>query len=183
MKFEQLGASGLWVIDQERKSDERGWLSRTYCKIEFEQIGFTGEWVQHNHTFTQQAGSIRGMHYQFPPFTEVKLVRCIVGAIHDVVIDLREGSSTFLKHYPVELSASNGKMLFIPQGFAHGFQTLTDDVELVYCHSEFYKPGSESGLHYADPKLQIKWPLPVSLVSERDQSHRFLDNDFIGIKF
>jgi dTDP-4-dehydrorhamnose 3,5-epimerase len=183
MKFEQLEANGLWVVEQERRTDERGWLSRTFCKSEFEQIGFNGEWVQHNHTLTQRAGSIRGMHYQLQPFSEIKLVRCIVGAIYDVVIDLREGSPTFLQHYGVELTAANGRMLFIPKGFAHGFQTLSDGVELLYCHSQFYSPGSEYGLHYADPKLQIKWPLPASLISEKDQFYGFLKNDFTGIKF
>lgn len=183
MKFEQLKASGLWIVEQERRSDERGWLSRTYCKNDFKQIDFSGEWVQHNHTLTRKAGSIRGMHYQLPPYSETKLVRCIVGSIYDVVIDLREGSPTFLKHYAVELSAENGKMLFIPNGFAHGFQSLTDNVELVYCHSEFYESGYEAGLHYSDPQLHIQWPLPVSMISERDQSHKLIENNFTGIKF
>ncbi len=181
MNFEPVGLAGAWVISVDRKCDERGWFSRTYSKDEFAQIGFSKEWLQHNHTYTITKGSIRGMHYQQLPFAETKLVRCVSGAVYDVIVDLRYGSPTYLHWQAVELSADNGKMLLIPEGFAHGFQTIKEDTGLVYCHSEKYQPGYEAGLYYADPSLNIQWPLPVSVISERDMSHPLITEDFRGI--
>jgi len=161
--------------------DSRGWFARTYCKNEFAAIGHTKEWVQLNHSFTGLKGSLRGMHYQLPPFREIKMVRCIAGAVFDVIIDLREGSPTFLQWFGTELSAANKKMLYIPEGFAHGFQTLEDDCELIYHHSEFYTPGYEAGVRYDDALINISWPLPVTEMSDRDRNFSFITPDFKGI--
>lgn len=183
MNFDPLKLAGAWLISTDRKADERGWFTRTYCKDEFAQIGFSKEWLQHNQTFTIHKGTIRGMHYQNLPFAEIKLVRCVAGAVYDVIVDLRYGSPTYLQWQAVELSAGNGKMLFIPEGFAHGFQTLSENTELVYCHSERYQPGYEAGLFYADPVLAIHWPAPVTVTSERDMNHALITADFQGINF
>ncbi len=172
---------GSYVIDLNPFIDDRGWFARTYCEQEFQQIGHTKNWVQMNHSFTKQKGSIRGLHYQMPPFAEIKLVRCIAGCVYDVIVDIRKNSPTFLKWFAVELSAANKKMIYIPEGFAHGFQTLTDDAELIYHHSEFYKPGVEAGIKYDDPRLNIEWKLEVTNISERDKQHNFLTEEFKGI--
>jgi dTDP-4-dehydrorhamnose 3,5-epimerase len=134
-----------------------------------------------NHSFTKQKATIRGMHYQLPPFSEIKLVRCIAGAVYDVIIDLRKDSTTFLQWFGVELSAQNKKMIYIPQGFAHGFQALSDDCELIYHHSQFYTPGAEGGIKYDDKRVSINWPLTVTSISERDNQHPLLDKNFKGI--
>ena len=181
MKFIPTPLKGCYVIELDRVMDERGWFARTYCKNEFGQLGHTGEWVQLNHSFTAAAGTLRGMHYQLPPFGEIKLVRCIAGAVYDVVIDLRKDSETFLQWFGVEISAANSKMIYIPAGFAHGFQAIVDNSELIYHHSQFYSPGVEAGIKYDDPKVRIGWPLPVAGISERDEHHRQLDENFKGI--
>jgi dTDP-4-dehydrorhamnose 3,5-epimerase len=172
---------GSYTIDLSPFSDSRGWFARTYCKHEFEQIGHTKEWVQINHSFTVNHGALRGMHYQLAPFKEIKLVRCIAGAVFDVIIDLRRGSSTFLQWFGTELSAKNKKMMYIPEGFAHGFQTLASDTELIYHHTEFYIPAAEAGIRYNDSRLGIAWPLPATEISERDRQHPLLDDAFTGI--
>lgn len=181
MIFLKTSLKGSYVVEFEPLVDERGWFARTYCKNEFSIIGHTKDWVQLNHSFTRLKGTIRGMHYQLPSFSEIKLVRCIAGTVLDVIIDLRKGSSTFLNYFAVELSSSNKKMMYIPEGFAHGFQTLTDDCELIYHHSQFYMSGFEGGIKYDDPKVNIKWPLPVENISPRDNSHLFINNNFNGI--
>lgn len=136
-----------------------------------------------NHSFTKTKGSIRGMHFQYPPHSEVKLVRCIAGAVQDVIVDLRQGSPTFLQWFGMELSALNRQMLYIPQGFAHGFQTLTDNCELLYQHSTIYQPGAEGGLRYNDESINIDWTLEVTVISERDNRHPLIDENFTGISF
>lgn len=181
MIFTETILNGCYIISPEPQSDSRGWFARTYCKEEFSKIGHQKEWLQLNHSATFNKGSIRGMHYQLPPFSEIKMVRCISGAIYDVVIDLRKDSPTFLKWLGTELSADNKKMMYIPEGFAHGFQTLSDNCELIYHHTAMYTPGSEGGMRYNDEKLNIKWPLPVSEISDRDKDHPLLNNDFKGI--
>lgn len=181
MMFEETILKGSFVIGLNILEDDRGWFARTFCKEEFEKIGHKIEWLQLNHSFTKQKGTIRGMHFQEPPFGEIKLVRCIAGIVYDVMIDLRKDSPTFLQSFGAELSADNKKMIYIPEGFAHGFQTLSDNCELMYHHSEFYKPNIESGLKYDDPKLNIEWPLLVTNISERDKQHDFLKDNFIGI--
>jgi dTDP-4-dehydrorhamnose 3,5-epimerase len=137
--------------------------------------------VQLNHSVTDKKGTIRGMHFQIEPFREIKMVKCIAGAVYDVIIDLRRDSSTFLKWFGAELSAKNKKMLYIPEGFAHGFQCLGDNCELIYHHSAFYIPGAEGGIRYDDLMIKIKWPLPVTLLSPRDATHPYLDENFKGI--
>jgi dTDP-4-dehydrorhamnose 3,5-epimerase len=181
MIFTPTTLKGSYVIGLEPFTDERGWFARTYCKNEFAAIGHTDEWVQLNHSVTNKKGAIRGMHYQLPPFSEIKMVRCIAGAVFDVIIDLRKDSPTFLQWFGTELSAANKKMIYIPGGFAHGFQTLTDNCELVYHHSQFYAPGVEGGIKYDEPKVNIEWPLPVVTISERDERHPFLDDNFKGL--
>jgi dTDP-4-dehydrorhamnose 3,5-epimerase len=182
MTFTETPLSGSFVIDLEIFSDDRGWFARTFCKNEFEQIGHTKEWVQLNHSVTYEKGSIRGMHFQYMPYSEIKMVRCIAGAIFDVIIDLRSGSPTFLQWFGTELSSVNKKMFYMPEGFAHGFQTLTADCELIYHHTSFYAPGAEGGIKYDDKKIGINWKLPVTEVSERDKNHPWLNESFTGIK-
>ena len=181
MRFTETNLKGSFVIDLTPFQDERGWFARTFCKEEFAKIGHTKEWVQMNHSFTKQQGTLRGMHYQLPPFSEIKMVRCIVGAVFDVIVDIRKKSPTFLQWFGIELSAANKKMIYIPEGFAHGFQTLTDDAELIYHHSEFYKANVESGIKYDEPRVGIDWKFELTNVSERDKQHNFLKEDFIGI--
>ena len=181
MTFKETILKGSFVIDLTPFQDKRGWFARTFCKDEFATIGHTKEWVQMNHSFTKQQGTIRGMHYQLPPFSEIKLVRCIAGAVFDVIVDIRKNSPTFLQWFGIELSANNKKMIYIPKGFAHGFQTLTDDAELIYHHSEFYKPNVEGGIKHTEPKVNIDWKLDVTNISERDKEHNFLKEDFEGI--
>jgi dTDP-4-dehydrorhamnose 3,5-epimerase len=181
MIFNETILKGSFVIDINPFEDERGWFARTFCKEEFKKIGHEGEWVQLNHSFTKQKGTIRGMHYQLPPYSEIKLVRCIAGAVFDVIVDIRKDSPAFLQWVGVELSAKNRKMIYIPEGFAHGFQALEENCELIYHHSAFYKPNVESGLKYDDPKLNIDWPLGAWNISERDRNHTLLTNNFIGI--
>jgi dTDP-4-dehydrorhamnose 3,5-epimerase len=181
MNFVPTPLPGAFIVEPQPLTDDRGWFMRYYCKDEFRQIGHDKEWVQCNHSLTIRKGTIRGMHYQLPPYGEIKLVRCIAGAVYDVIIDLRSGSPGFLQWFGVELSAGNKKMLYIPAGFAHGFQVLADNSELLYHHSEFYKPGSEGGIRYDDPTMRINWPLDVSVLSERDRQHPFLNDNFKGI--
>ncbi|MBV4359454.1 dTDP-4-dehydrorhamnose 3,5-epimerase [Pinibacter aurantiacus] len=181
MIFTPTSLQGSFVIDLNVFRDGRGWFARTYCKDEFAQIGHDAEWVQMNHSFTTKKGTIRGMHFQLPPFEEIKMVRCISGAVYDVIIDLRKDSATFLQYFGTELSAENRKMLYIPKGFAHGFQAVTENAELIYHHSQFYKPGVESGIRYDDPAIGIQWPLAAVNVSDRDLNHPLIDNNFKGI--
>lgn len=181
MIFVSTKLNGCYTIELSPFSDSRGWFARTYCKSEFQQIGHTKEWVQLNHSTTFSIGTIRGMHYQVKPFREIKMVRCIVGTVYDVIVDLREGSSTFLQWFGTELSAENKKMIYIPEGFAHGFQTLTNGCELIYHHTEFYNPNAEAGIKYNEPLVNIQWPLPLTEISERDNNHPYLDVNFKGI--
>lgn len=181
MVFTETILKGSFTIELTPFTDNRGWFARTYCKDEFKRIGHTGEWVQMNHSFTSKAGALRGMHYQLPPFTEIKMVRCIAGAVYDVIIDLRKDSATFLQWFGTELSAKNKRMIYIPEGFAHGFQTLTDDCELIYHHTELYMPGAEAGVQYNDTRIGINWPLTPTEISERDKQHPLLNNNFTGI--
>ncbi len=181
MIFNETSLKGSYTIDLEPFTDERGWFARTFCKEDFKKIGHYKEWLQINHSFTKQTGLIRGMHYQLPPFSEIKLVRCIAGKIYDVIVDIRKDSATFLQWFAAELSAENKRMMYIPEGFAHGFQTLTENCELIYHHTATYKPGSEGGLRYNDGILGIQWPVAATSMSERDQNHPYLEKDFKGI--
>ncbi len=146
------------------------------------KIGWRGKIAQINHTYTNIAGTIRGMHYQNYPYCEVKMISCIRGAIWDVAVDIRKESPTYLKWYAEEISAKNGRALLLPEGVAHGYQALTDNVELIYFHSKPYMPGYEAGMHPMDPKLSIQWPLKNNSISTKDMGHAFINNNFEGIK-
>lgn len=181
MTFHPTPLEGSYTIELSPFGDERGWFARTYCEKEFASIGHDKKWVQLNHSFTKKQGAVRGMHFQLPPFSEIKLVRCIAGSVFDVIIDIRKDSLTFLQWFGTELSAANRRMLYIPEGFAHGFQTLTEDCELIYHHSAFYTPGAEGGIRYNDPAVNINWPMAVTEISERDRNHPLLDSTFKAI--
>ena len=171
MIFTSLDLTGAYLIQLDKKIDERGFFARYYCEKEFAERQLEVRWVQMNTTLTSHKGTIRGLHFQREPMTEAKVVRCLNGAIWDVIVDLRSGSSTFGKWIAVELNAFNKSMIYVPKGFAHGFQTLADDTELLYMHSEFYSTENEGGINYQDTTLSIRWPLPISMVSERDKKH------------
>lgn len=183
MTFTETPLSGAYLITLSPHSDQRGWFARTYDKSAFAHIGHHADWVQINHSLTRQVGAIRGMHFQQSPKAEIKLVRCIAGTVFDVLIDLRAGSPTLGRWFGTELSAENQQMLYIPKGFAHGFQTLTTDCQLIYCHSESYSPDYEGAVRYNDPKISINWPLPVTDLSERDANHSLLNDRFVGLTF
>lgn len=181
MLFNPTILEGCFTIQPEPYSDNRGWFARYYCKNEFAQIGHSQEWVQMNHSFTEKTGTLRGLHFQHPPYQEIKLVRCIAGRVYDVVVDLRKESPTFLKWFGIELSAANKTMIYIPNGLAHGFQALDNNCELLYHHSAYYNASAEGGLRFDDPTLAIQWPLPVTQISGRDANHPLLEEKFKGI--
>ncbi|OJF98486.1 dTDP-4-dehydrorhamnose 3,5-epimerase family protein [Pararhizobium antarcticum] len=172
---------GLVVVNRRILKDDRGFLTRLFCPDDLKAFGWSGRVAQVNETGTVQRGTVRGMHFQNPPFAEIKLIACTRGRVLDVVVDIRHGSPTFLKHFAVELSEDNGRSLLVPRGFAHGFQTLTDDAHMLYMHSESYVAASEGGLHSQDPRLAIGWPLPVINLSSRDAAHPLLQPDYVGV--
>jgi dTDP-4-dehydrorhamnose 3,5-epimerase len=177
-----LPLPGLKLIERQHLGDSRGFLTRLFCAEELAAAGWTKPIEQINHTYTAQRGTVRGMHYQLPPHAEMKLVSCIRGEILDVALDLRADSPTYLQWHAATLSADNCRALLIPEGFAHGFQALTDDAELIYVHSAAYNPAAEAGLNALDTALNITWPLPIGELSARDQSHPLLNEKFVGIK-
>lgn len=179
--FEKTSIDGVVIVRRKRLSDERGFLTRLFDPAELAEVGWSGTVEQVNETGTRFAGTVRGLHYQRPPFSEIKLVTCTAGAILDVAVDLREGSPTFLRHVSVELTEDNDCSLLIPKGFAHGFQALTDNVRMIYAHSAPYRAEAEGGLHCEDPALAIDWPLPVANLSARDASHAFIGAEFRGV--
>lgn len=181
MIFEETTLKGLFIIKPQVFEDHRGWFFRSFDEILFQEKGLKTKWLQSNHSYTAKAGTVRGMHFQYPPHAECKLIRCVAGKVFDVAVDIRKDSPTFLKWLGVELSAENKQSIFIPEGFAHGFQALSDDAELIYMHTETYHKESESGLHHLDPGLKINWPLPIGIVSERDQQFSYIRSDFTGI--
>jgi len=172
---------GLYIIETNAFIDHRGAFARWFCEEELAEILGKRHIKNVNFSRTVKKGSIRGMHFQKPPHAEMKLVRCIRGSILDVVVDIRAGSPTFLQHYSVELSAENMMMFAIPEGFAHGFQSLEDDSEIMYLVTEFYSPESEAGLRFSDPALKIEWPLPVTDISAKDAAHPLVDDGFVGL--
>lgn len=180
MIFEETTLKGAYIISLQLLQDERGGFARTFCKKEFGQIGHRKEFVQLNHSYNTHKGTIRGMHFQLPPHQEIKLIRCVRGSVMDVIVDLRKDSPTFLQHISVELSAENKKMIYMPENFAHGFQTLEENSELIYHHTEFYTPEADTGLRYDDPALKINWPLPPVMVSAKDKSYKLIDYTFKG---
>jgi dTDP-4-dehydrorhamnose 3,5-epimerase len=168
MKFFETTLSGVWLIDLELREDERGFFARTFCEKEFSERGLNTTWPQCNLTLTKKRGAIRGMHFQADPKPEIKLIRCAAGKIFDVVVDVRRDSPTFGKWEGFELSSKNRRSLYVPGGFAHGFQCLTDDCEVFYQMSEFYFAELARGLRWNDPAVGIRWPLPNEKLSERD---------------
>ena len=172
---------GVYSITPKLRYDERGYFERLFCQEEFQEWGLTKPIAQINHTLTKRCGTIRGLHFQYPPHAEMKLVRCLRGAIFDVAVDIRRESPTFLRWHGETLDAETGAMLLLPEGIAHGFQTLTPDVELLYCHTAAYHPEAEGGLHFADPALNIQWKLPSADVSRKDSEYPFIGADFQGI--
>lgn len=176
-----LPLAGLKRVERRPRADARGFLARIFCADDLAAAGWTLPVAQVNHSRTAHAGSVRGMHCQSPPHAEMKLVTCIRGAVWDVALDLRAGSPTFLQWHGETLSADNNRALLIPEGFAHGFQTLNDDVELLYCHSAAFAPGAEMGLNPLDPRLAIAWPRPITEMSERDRDQLPIGPGFEGM--
>jgi len=181
MTVTDLRLAGLRLVDRLRLGDERGFLSRLFCADELAPAGWRGPIAQINHTYTKERGTVRGMHFQRPPHAEMKLVSCICGEVWDVAVDVRTRSETFLQWHAERLSADNGRALMIPEGFAHGFQALTSDVHLVYCHSAAYAAEAEDGLNAEDPRLAIDWPLQITQLSSRDSQHPLLNEQFVGV--
>jgi len=181
-EMDNVEINDLIIVKRQMLLDNRGYFSRLFCKDELSLIGWNSEIAQINHSYTIKKGTIRGLHYQVHPHSEIKLVSCIKGAIWDVAVDLRVGSPTFLKWHAVELSDSNQRALLIPEGFAHGFQTLTDECEIIYIHSKKHMPNAEAGINVSDTLLRITWPNVFTEISERDALLPFLDNNFKGIK-
>lgn len=180
MRFTESPLRGAFVVELEERTDERGFFARAFCAKEFADHAVNDKVVQANVSYNHVAGTLRGMHYQVPPAAETKFLRCTRGAIFDVIVDLREGSATRGQHFGAELTAANRKAILVPEGFAHGFITLADESEVLYLVSEFYTPGCERGLRFDDPKLGIRWPRPVAVISEKDASWPLLGDDAFG---
>ena len=176
-----LPLRGLKLVERQQLGDSRGFLSRLFCAEELAAAGWHQPIAQINQTVTQEQGTVRGMHYQRPPHAEMKLVSCLQGAIWDIAVDLRAGSPTFLQWHGVELSVSNHRALLIPEGFAHGFQTLVDDCELIYMHTKAHAPSAEAGLNPLDSTLSIPWPLAIAGLSARDVQRSMIDHLFKGV--
>jgi len=170
MQFQSTSLQDAYLIEPEKRGDARGWFARTFCEREFAAHGLETRFVQQNASASAQAGTLRGMHFQKGEHAEVKLIRCVQGAILDVIIDLRPQSPTFKRWEAFELTAQNARQLYVPRGFAHGFQTLTDDVEVSYLVSSFYAPAAEGGVRWNDPAFSIAWPRPPSVLSDKDQA-------------
>lgn len=181
MDFDPLPIPGAYLVRLSPYKDERGEFSRIYCANEFRIPYLNKPLLQINHSVNRERGTVRGMHFQHPPQSEVKIIRCLRGRVYDVMVDLREGSPTFLKWHAVELTPGAYTEVFIPEGCAHGFQTLEDDSELLYFHTAFYNREKEGGVCYDDARIGIHWPLPVKNVSPKDQSYPKLDAKFTGL--
>ncbi len=182
LKVSDLPLAGLKRVQRQRLADERGSFARLFCAEELAAAGWTVPVAQVNHSLTRARGTVRGLHYQRAPHVEMKLVSCVRGEVWDVAVDVRAGSPTFLQWHAQFLSAADGAAMLIPAGFAHGFQALSDDAELVYCHSAAYAPTAEAGLHVRDARLAINWPLPVLGLSPRDAGFAWLTPGFEGVR-
>jgi dTDP-4-dehydrorhamnose 3,5-epimerase len=174
MIFTETKLKGAYIIDLDRKTDERGFFARAFCQKEFRDHGMKPVIAQANVASNARKGTVRGMHFQYPPAAESKLVRCTRGAILDIIVDLRPESPTYLEHVSVELNEDNMTALYVPERFAHGYQALRDNTDTSYNVGEFYTPNAEGGLRYDDPRLGLEWPLPVSVISSKDQAFRLL---------
>ena len=182
VKLLPTAIEGLFVAETNPLTDHRGSFSRLFCKQELGLAIGNRQIVQVNQSQTKTPGVIRGMHFQYPPHAEMKLIRCLTGRVWDVVVDLRAGSETFLQWYAAELSSQNARMMIVPEGFAHGFQVLDPDSEMLYLHTAFYTPEKASGVPFDDPRLAIPWPLPIPVLSNHDKRHPPMSSDFSGIK-
>lgn len=171
MIFHETPLQGAYILELEKREDERGYFARSWCEREFRDHGLDARIAQCNISLNRKKGTLRGMHYQIRPFEESKLVRCTRGALYDVIVDLRPGSSTFANHLGVELTPDGGRMLFVPKGFAHGFLTLEDETEVFYMISEFYAPDQARGFRWDDPAFGIRWPGKVAVISARDRNY------------
>ncbi len=169
MKFEQLKVKGAYAIDLEKREDDRGFFARYYCESEFEKMNLNTHWVQMNNSLSTEKGTLRGLHFQYPPYSEVKLIRCLKGAIWDVIVDIRKESETYGQWDALELTEENRTMMYAPEGFAHGIITLTDDAEILYMVSSVYSPESEGTLKWDDPFHGIQWPIKPVIISEKDR--------------
>lgn len=181
MQFNETKIQGLYIAELEPLSDERGFFARAYCNKELERINIEKPIKQINHSLTSIVGAIRGMHYQNSPYAEIKMVRCIAGEVFDVAIDLRKDSDTFLQWHGEYLNSENFKMMVIPEGFAHGFQVIKSNSELLYFHTESYVQKVESGVLFNDKKIGIEWPLQVTDISGRDLKHNLITKEFTGL--
>lgn len=181
LKAIETPLSGLYVIERNKIEDERGYLSRLFCMTELKSVGWDEPIEQVNFALTSKSGTIRGFHYQQTPHSEMKLVTCIRGEVWDVAIDLRPNSPTYLRWHGEVLSSNNLRALFIPKGFAHGFQTLSDDVQLLYCHSAAYEASADRGINPLDPNLAVNWPLSIINMSDKDRNHPYVDSSFQGV--
>ena len=181
LELQETPLAGLWAVRRQRLADERGFFSRLFCAQDLAEAGWVLPIAQINHTLTHRRGAIRGLHYQTAPHAEDKFISCLRGEIFDVAVDLRRDSPTFLRWHGAVLSAANMTSLLVPQGFAHGFQTLCDDCELIYLHSRPFAPEAEAGLNVRDPMVAIRWPLPFGDISVRDAARGFIGSDFAGI--
>jgi dTDP-4-dehydrorhamnose 3,5-epimerase len=175
MMFTETKLKGAYILDMDCKEDERGFFARAFCQKEFDAHGLKPIIAQANVAYNHKKGTLRGMHFQYPPAAETKLVRCTRGAILDIIVDLRPDSATYLQHIAVELNEDNHRALYVPECFAHGYQALEDSTETSYQVGEFYAPSNESGLLYNDPRLGLTWPLPVTVISKKDQTFKLLD--------
>ncbi len=175
MKFHRTTLTDAWLIELEERGDDRGFFARSMCRDEFARLGIVADYVQQNMSVSTHTGTVRGMHFQRPPHTEAKLIRCVRGAILDVIVDLRPDSPSYMRSEAFVLDTRNRRQLYVPPGFAHGFQTLTDDIEVTYLVSAPYTPEAEGGLRYDDPALRIKWPLIATTVSPKDAAWPLID--------
>jgi dTDP-4-dehydrorhamnose 3,5-epimerase len=183
MKFRELSLPGAFLIDLDRIEDSRGFFARTFCEREFRDRRLNTTWVQSNNSFSKHAGTLRGLHFQVTPYAEVKLVRCIRGAVWDVLVDLRDNSETYGEWCAAELSEENRSMMYVPRGFAHGFVSLCDRSELIYLVSALYSPESERTLHWNDPFHGIRWPVSPTLISDKDNTAPFwISSNAIRVK-
>ena len=181
MNIIKIPLQDAYIFEPVPFADHRGIFARIFCQRELNHIVNNKNVVQINHSLTRQKGALRGMHFQYPPKSEIKMVKCLRGSVFDVMIDLRRDSSTFLKWHGEVLSAENMRMIFVPEGFAHGFQTMEENSELLYLHTEFYSPEHEGGVRYDDPAINISWPLTATDISVKDRGYPLLSKDFKGI--
>jgi len=178
MIFNETPLKGAYTIDLEKRGDDRGFFARFFCVEEFEKHGLENKIVQINNSTSKYKGTLRGIHYQLAPKAETKIIRCVKGAFYDVIVDLRQGSDTFLQWYGIELSEENRTMLYVPKGFGHSFITLTDDSEALYLVTEFYSPEHERGIRWNDPLINIKWPIEPVVLSDKDKKHPFFSKEY-----